>query len=331
MLYMPAYIPINLDIIKGILQNDFGHFVDRGIINDEKNDPLSAHLFSLEGTKWRNLRAKLTPTFTSGKMKMMFDTLVTCGNQLEIEMDKTAGKQAVDIKDMLVRFTTDIIGNCAFGIDCNSLKNPDNEFNRYFKIFFVDTFWENLTGFMLFVAPGLAKKLKIRIVKPKLSKFFMKVVKDTVKYREENNIYRKDFMHLLLQLKNRGKLVDDNSVLGEKGDKKQEVNLTVNEIAAQSFVFFLAGYETSSTTMTFCLFELASNPDIQEKLRKEVQEVLEKHDNKLTYDAVMEMHYMEQVINGKSRFHQIDRFSKSILCCRNFKKISSTSKFESCL
>ncbi|KAJ3656091.1 hypothetical protein Zmor_015192 [Zophobas morio] len=301
MLYMPAYIPINLDIIKGILQNDFGHFVDRGIINDEKNDPLSAHLFSLEGTKWRNLRAKLTPTFTSGKMKMMFDTLVTCGNQLEIEMDKTAGKQAVDIKDMLVRFTTDIIGNCAFGIDCNSLKNPDNEFNRYFKIFFVDTFWENLTGFMLFVAPGLAKKLKIRIVKPKLSKFFMKVVKDTVKYREENNIYRKDFMHLLLQLKNRGKLVDDNSVLGEKGDKKQEVNLTVNEIAAQSFVFFLAGYETSSTTMTFCLFELASNPDIQEKLRKEVQEVLEKHDNKLTYDAVMEMHYMEQVINETLR------------------------------
>ncbi|XP_063913777.1 probable cytochrome P450 6a14 [Zophobas morio] len=302
-MYKPLYIPIDLDIIRGILQNGFGNFVDRGLYYDEKNDPLSAHLFYLGGVKWRNLRTKLTPTFTSGKLKMMFDTLVTCGDQLKAKMDKTAGKEAVDIKDILGRFTTDIIGNCAFGIDCNSLKSAENEFNRYFKSFFVNTFWENVNAFITFIFPDLAKKLKIKTIKPKLSKFFMKIVKDTVKYREENNIYRKDFMHLLLQLKNRGKLVDDNSVLREENDTKREVNLTVDEIAAQSFVFFLAGYETSSTLMTFCLFEMASNPDIQERLRKEIEEVLQKHDNRFTYDAVMEMHYMEQVINETLRKH----------------------------
>ncbi|KAJ3644190.1 hypothetical protein Zmor_026860 [Zophobas morio] len=312
-----TYLPINLDITKAILQNDFRHFIDRGAYYDEINDPLSAHLFSLEGEKWKNLRAKLTPTFTSGKLKMMFDTLVTCGDQLKTEMDKTASKEAVEMKDMLGRFTTDIIGNCAFGIECNSLKNPDNEFHGYFKLFFVNTFWENLNGFITFIAPMLAKMLKLKLVKPKLSNFFMKVVKDTVKYREENNIYRKDFMHLLLQLKNRGKLVDDDSVLSEENEKKQHVSLTVNEIAAQSFVFFLAGYETSSTTMTFCLFELASNPDIQEKLRKEVQEVLERHENKLTYDAIMEMHYMEQVVNETLRkYPPLPNLSR--ICTKNY-------------
>ncbi|XP_063913466.1 probable cytochrome P450 6a13 [Zophobas morio] len=326
-LHTSTYMPVNLDIVKSILQNDFSHFVDRGVYYDETNDPLSAHLFSLEGEKWKNLRAKITPTFTSGRLKMMFDTLVTCGNQLKIEMDKTAGKQAVEMKDMLVRFTTDIIGNCAFGIDCNSLKNPDNEFNQYFKSFFVDTFWENLNGFITFVSPGLAKKLKIKVVKPKLSNFFMKVVKDTIKYREENNIYRKDFMHLLLQLKNRGKLVDDNSVLSEENEKKREVNLTVDEIAAQSFLFFLAGYETSSTTMTFCLFELASNPEVQENLRKEVEEVLQKHDNKLTYEAVTEMHYMEQVINETLRKHPpISTLIR--LCTKNYTVPGTNSVIE---
>jgi hypothetical protein len=95
-------------------------------------------------------------------------------------------------------------------------------------------------------------------------------------------------------------------------------------LAAQAFVFFLAGFETSSTTMTFCLFELASNPDIQEKLRQEIYEVLKRHDNKLTYDATMEMHYMEKVINGKNIFELL--ISDKILICRNIEEISASSR-----
>jgi cytochrome P450 family 6 len=180
---------------------------------------LSAHLFSLEGTKWRNLRAKLTPTFTSGKMNMMFDTLDKCGDrQLTVEMDKTVG-DSINIKDILARFTTDIIGNCAFGIDCNSLHNPDSEFTRYLKLFFTFGLWENIVRFFTFVAPHISKKFNLKIVNPILSTFFMKVIKDTVEHREKNNIHRKDFMHLLLQLKNRGKLVDDGSILKDKDNK----------------------------------------------------------------------------------------------------------------
>jgi cytochrome P450 family 6 len=158
--------------------------------------------------------------------------------------------------------------------------------------------------FITFVTPGIAKKLGLKVVKPLISNFFIRIVKDTVEYREKNNIHRKDFMHLLLQLKNRGKLDEHSGILKEIGDDK-ESNLSINELAAQAFVFFLAGFETLSTTMTFCLFELASNPDIQEKLRQEIYEVLKRHDNKLTYDATMEMHYMEKVINGKNIFESV--------------------------
>lgn len=299
LMLMPNYMAVDPEIIKHIMQNDFEHFVDRGIYYNEEVDPLSAHLFSLDGAKWRNLRIKLTPTFTSGKMKMMFETLVNCSDQLLVEMDKTAGKEPIDIKNILARFTTDIIGSCAFGIECNSLKNPDDEFTQYLKLFFVEGFWQNLNGIITFVAPDLAKKLKMKVVNPVLSNFFMNVVQDTVNVREKNNIYRKDFMHLLLQLKNRGKLVDDDSIFKNSTDgENKEVTLSMNELAAQAFVFFLAGYETSSTTMTFCLFELASNPEIQKKLQEEVIEVLKKHDNKLTYEAIMDMRYMDKVVNG---------------------------------
>lgn len=72
----------------------------------------------------------------------------------------------------------------------------------------------------------------------------------------------------------------------------------MDEMVAQSFVFFFAGFETSSTTMTFALFELAQHPDIQEKVREELVIVLEKYNHQLCYDSVKELEYMQQVIDG---------------------------------
>lgn len=58
-------------------------------------------------------------------------------------------------------------------------------------------------------------------------------------------------------------------------------------------------FETSSTTMTFALYELALNPDVQQKLRDDIKSVLSRHDNKLNYDAMLEMKYLQMVIDGK--------------------------------
>jgi len=119
-----------------------------------------------------------------------------------------------------------------------------------------------------------------------------------VEYREKNNIVRNDFMQLLIDLKNNIKNGDNGDHGSSQHDGK---GLTMEEIAAQAFVFFIAGYETSSTTMTYCLFELALNQDVQDKVRQEVNAVLEKYDGKLTYDAIMEMKYMRQVIDETLR------------------------------
>lgn len=136
------------------------------------------------------------------------------------------------------------------------------------------------------------------LVPKQVSDFFMNVVKDTVEYREKNNIDRKDFMQLLIQLKNKGRLVDDENMNNANINEKDN-RITIEEIAAQALIFFEAGFETSSTTMTFCLYELAKNKDIQKKLRKEITDVLKKYNGKITYDSLAEMPYLDQTINGK--------------------------------
>lgn len=304
LLWLPLYVPVSVDIIKNIMQNDFQHFTDRGVYYNEEKDPLSATVFHLEGERWKNMRAKLTPTFTSGKIKMMFELIVECSKQLTIELDKyasistseTAG-EPMDAKDILARFTTDVIGTCAFGIECNTLRDPNSEFRKRGKAFFESNFMENITAMLTFTASDLMKSLGFPGGKPHVTNFFMKIITDTVQYREANNIQRNDFMQLLIQLKN-----DSEQKLEESNSKQKESKLlfSMKELSPQAFIFFVAGFETSSTTMTFCLYELASNMDIQQKVREEINTVLGKHDNKLTYEAVMEMTYMEKVLNGAS-------------------------------
>lgn len=75
--------------------------------------------------------------------------------------------------------------------------------------------------------------------------------------------------------------------------------LTLDEMTAQVLVFFVAGFETAASTMTFCLFELSHHPDIQEKLHSEINDVLQRHSGKITYQAVQEMPYLDAVVYGQ--------------------------------
>lgn len=285
----PISLLLDLDVIKHVLVNDFKTFNDRNFYYNDKDDPLSAHLAALDGENWRNIRAKLTPTFTSGKMRCMFYTIAQIGDRLTHQMNEgiTANGNELDIKNLASRFTMDVIGACAFGLECNTLSDTNNDFHRYGRMAMEKPRHSARITFLLSEMKSLARFLGIKMVRDDVSAFFMNMVRRTIDYREKNNIQRSDFLDLLINLR-----TDDNESDTSKG-------LTVNQIAAQSFLFFTAGFETSSTTMLFTLYELAVNQDIQEKLRQEIQKSFEKHDE-YSYEMMMDIPYLDQTIKGKN-------------------------------
>ncbi|XP_011504120.1 PREDICTED: probable cytochrome P450 6a14, partial [Ceratosolen solmsi marchali] len=76
------------------------------------------------------------------------------------------------------------------------------------------------------------------------------------------------------------------------------------EATAQAFVFFLAGFQNTSSTVSFSLYELAVNPDIQENLYNEIDEFLQSSET-FNFDNLMKLKYLDMVLNETLRKHAL--------------------------
>ncbi|XP_065168656.1 probable cytochrome P450 6a23 isoform X2 [Atheta coriaria] len=277
----PVYVPVNLELIKCILIKDFNHFDEKGMYYHEEAQPISAHMFQIGGEKWRRIRQKVSPTFTSGKLKGMFPIVHNCVKPM---LEFVATQDVFDIKRVSADFTIDVIGNCAFGLEINSFKNEHSEFYKFGKkIFMTDTF-RAFSRLCTMFFPNICHALNIVNHYKDVEAFFTEIVTETVKLREEGKVpKREDFINLLIEL------------------KREDKGITIQDIITQSFLFFAAGFETSSSAISHLLFETAQQPAIQHKIKKEIEEVLNKHNGQLTYEGIHEMTYLSQVMEETLR------------------------------
>lgn len=284
--FIPSVLVTDPELVKCVLVRNFDVFHDRGLFADTESDPISGSLFSLEGSHWRAMRQKLSPAFTSGKMKHMFGLMVDVAEQMRRFMDTNCHRaDRLEMKDALQRYSIDVIGNVAFGVECNSMENPDSEFRRMgTKAFQFDTV-QRLKFFFGGRYKALMKGLGLKVFPGDVSGFFRKLTASTVEYREKSGVRRNDFINLMLEIRNKN---------GEEG-------LTMDELSAQCFIFFTAGFETSSATMNFCLHELALNPFIQNRLRHEIEQVIGKDNDGFTYEKMLSMDYLDRVVKGNTK------------------------------
>jgi len=147
---------------------------------------------------------------------MIFSLMTECAEQLQKYLDKPARNgDILEMKEVMARFTTDVIGSCAFGLKCNSIRNPNSEFYKMGKLLLDHSIQAYLKRILKTVSSFLLKYFHVRLQADKAGNFFTGVVNDTIDYREKNNVVRNDFMNLLIQLKNKGKIEDDEDIKSE--------------------------------------------------------------------------------------------------------------------
>ena len=276
----PLLVVNDPDLIKDVLIKDFPCFAERTLSSVDEVEPLSVHLFRLDAPRWRPLRTRLTPVFTSGKLKEMFHLLLECSDHFESYLDKLVAKgEVIECREISAKFTTDVIGSCVFGIEMNALTAENSEFRNMGRRVF-QTNWKSALRDRARDFPFVFKIFGRFLVDHEMVKFFTRITRETVEYRIRNNVRRQDFMDSLVDLK-------------QHPEKLGLEELDDVFMAAQAFVFFVAGFETSSITISNFLYELALKPSIQDKVRAEIKEVLRKTNGVITYDCLSEMKYLD--------------------------------------
>lgn len=90
-------------------------------------------------------------------------------------------------------------------------------------------------------------------------------------------------------------------------------HLQYSEVVSNVILFMLAGFETTSNFLAYSTYVLAKHPDIQEKLRSEIDEQWQEY-QELDYERVSDMTYMDLFIREVLRMYRVSGQSSTRQC-----------------
>lgn len=266
----------------------------------------------MRGDRWRSWRTTLNSALTGNKLRHMFELVVECAFDTTahfLKLSENEPKISIEVKDVATRYGNDVIATCAFGLKTDSFANPDNElYTNGIKLMEFSSLKRIFNLFMILQFPKIAKALNIVFSDKTATNIFRNTILDTIKIRQEKNIHRPDLINILMQIReetlrhqsDESKEKNDGFATVEESDVgRATVNRTCNddEVVGQCFGFFLGGFNTTTNLLTLLTYELAVHPDIQQKLFEEIAQTNAQLGQKgLTYDAMQNMKYMDQVL-----------------------------------
>ncbi|XP_043477331.1 cytochrome P450 9e2-like [Leptopilina heterotoma] len=302
----PVIVIRDPEIIKSIGIKNFESFINHRGFTNESIDPIFGRsLFSLKDNQWREMRTILSPSFTSSKMKMMFNLMRNCAEkftQALLEISTNDSQNIINLKDIFTKISADVISTCAFGINIDSMRDPKN---NLYMIGRKATNFDGILSLKFLLIRNfkrLSKLFKITIFNSRVNRFFTNVISSNIKFRKEEGITRQDFLQWMMDFQ-------DN--------KNENRKLSLEEITANVVLFFVGGLDAVSSALSFALHEITVNPGVQEKLQQEIDNVFENSPgHEPTYQDIMNMPYMDAVINEVLRLYPIGIVDR--ICNRKF-------------
>ncbi|XP_063415464.1 cytochrome P450 3A11-like isoform X2 [Mytilus trossulus] len=302
---VPTLVISDPETIKEVMVKEFSNCPNRRNVLPSRNE-LKHSLIHLRDDHWRFIRNTLLPTFSSGKMRALNPIFKRSYEQLvENLKPKAEAGEPIEFKQVFGAYTMDIIASAGFGLDVDSQKNPENKFTKYAKMLFDFKFSRLIILIMAF--PSVDIIFNWFNISPNNNRtimdFFKSVVKTAIGMRNETDQKPKDLLQMMLNAHNDKDVNDYEAVHQYEKDpeKWKKRGLTLDEITGNAILFLLVGYDTTASALTFVTYCLATNPDCQEKLIKEIDSVLGK--DCPNYDNIQKMDYLDRVFSETLRLY----------------------------
>ncbi|XP_051993134.1 cytochrome P450 3A30 [Xyrauchen texanus] len=297
----PVLCILDQSIFKTILIKEcYSFFTNRR--NFRLNGPLYDAVSIAEDDDWRRIRSVLSPSFTSGRLKEMFGIMKTHSNILVENMGKTAKRgESVDIKEFFGAYSMDVVTSTAFSVDIDSLNNPKDPFVTNIKKMLKFDFLNPLflcAAIFPFTTP-IFQKMDLAFFPTSVTDFFYAVLQKIKSDRVANDHKRRvDFLQLMVDSQKELKAEHGHS------EEHTEKGLSDHEILSQAMIFIFAGYETTSSTLSFLFYNLATNPETMKRLQEEIDETFP-NNAPVDYEKMMNMDYLDAALNESLRLFPV--------------------------
>lgn len=265
----PKLLLFDPEIIGHVLVKDASYFSEC-----EQSDQKLA----IEGRQWKELRGKITPTATEDQLKCWFEGIQKVGEEFqEFVQQRMKNGQPVDVQDLCTRFTADVVSVCALGERNNSLRDPKNKFKKMARKLVEPGWLKCIKSLFASAFVELSRVLGIRVIDQQVNEYFGRIIRKSQRGGDGSDLL--------------------NSALAI-GNQKE---VTVEEVTNQFLRILKKSLGETANSLTWIIYELARNPLVQKRMRKEMESVLQRHGNKLTVEAIQEMQFLDKVILGEYR------------------------------
>ncbi|XP_053407088.1 putative cytochrome P450 CYP13A10 isoform X1 [Mercenaria mercenaria] len=327
----PVIVTSDTDILSEVFVKQFKSFHARKIfpvqVDPDKDEEV--HMFFARGERWRRLRSIANPAFNTGKMRLMSPMInKQIDKFLNVMDDKCLKEEEFNIYDLLQRLTFDTIAKCGFGLEADSVRTHDDEYLQNCRGVINDTTKRPILFMFGFIFPTLHRlwiliyywigKLKFNPVIWLENK--LQTVVQNRKLSDKRDTY--DLLELFLN----SEYDPERTEMDQLSDCENNVKciakhrfLSTQELGSQCLLFLLSGYETTSTTLAYVMYEMAMNPDVQRILQEEIDKYYPDDDDKVEYDNVMKMEYLDMVLNETLRKYPLASTVIARQCMRTSK------------
>ncbi|XP_019621037.1 PREDICTED: cytochrome P450 3A29-like [Branchiostoma belcheri] len=301
----PILIVSDPEMLREIFIKQFHNFSRRNAEFMTLNTiPSGRYLINLSGEDWKNIRTTITPAFSTGKLKQMVGQLNRCANILA---DTVGGFANTDkpfkARELTGGFTMDAIASTAFGTEIDSQRNPEDPFVIHGRQGFKFDFRNPILWLWIFFPKIMRPILEATdwdFFPRKSYRFFENVFDQLMDMRQQGGIERVDFMQLMANAHKEKDEEDEG--MEEVKVHGQRKALTKADVVSNGILFFLAGYDTTASTMAYTMYNLALNQEAQDTVIQEVDNAMEGKDD-VDHEAVGQLTYLEMCIMETLRLY----------------------------
>lgn len=298
----PFLMVKDLELLRRVFIADFGLFTDRGevwrMLNE--NPEIRNAVSFATGKRWKFARRSISMAFTASKLRPMVAGMSEAVDRfldlLESRCREAADGEA-DVFPLLGALAFDMVAETACGLTLDVQHKPNDEYfataSRSMMLNVVESVYQQVGQFFSGLAP-LSCLLEATFAQEPVTTLTHQAKPIVALRAKDPSLARPDVIQSLLEARVPEELLHQPD-LSARSDDKGNLFMHHRDVASNTATVLIAGFETVSGSTASCIFCLAKHPDVQERVRREVNAAYEIHGS-FSYDAIKDLPYTTQTI-----------------------------------